>query len=108
MTGRGEMVRVWLQHRKDHCKLAAVPRPLALNFNTTVVQLDELFRQGKADAQTAYLDRLTRIDAGEQIEDPFAPLLGNAHSGIAHRNDRLIASSSGVERDPTPGRGVLG
>jgi hypothetical protein len=88
---------------------APTVRPLTLGGNRPAVQFHESFGEREAHAQTAGAATRPLIDLLKQIEDARERFLRQTRSGILHRNpDALLAQGGYPERDPRPGRGVLG
>ena len=84
------------------------PSPSLRRVDAAAVHLDQAADQGQADAEPPLGAVERAVGLGEQVEDAREQLRGDPDAGVADPDDRLVALSAGLQRDPAPRLGVLG
>ena len=92
---------------QPHGERAAASRAGAGRLHRSAVQLDELAHEREPDAEPAGAALERAIALHEQLEHARQQLGTDAHAGVAHGQDRLIAVATHGDGDLAPGRRVL-
>ena len=83
---------------QDHVKTAPFAN-YAINPYPAVVQFDHTLGDGKPQSHTLEAPGQGRLHLKESVEDTIVITLGNADTGIHHRDPNLVAFSLGGDLD---------